>query len=198
MAQLSQKCKMAYMVRIQRCRDGAPCEPLGQGFWDGEKAAIKLLRWAVLSGNLRKKGRATLTRMIGAVCVSFCMTAASLSSAEDGTKVYDGPYSAIAAGNSSWEIVGRHHKIEDARKAASEACGNYSDDGEPCLAITAGPNEEYFVAASCDDVPYTASNAESCTEAISALKGKASRNGHKSCNILACEQGGGGWPFGRY
>lgn len=137
-------------------------------------------------------------RLLGAVCTGLFLAAMSPALAENKTMVYDGPYSAIAAGKGVWEIVGRHHKIDAARQAASEACGNNSEDEEPCLAITAGPNEDYFTAAICDDAPYTASHADNCTEAMSALRDIAARNGHKRCDILACEQGGGGWPFGRY
>lgn len=113
-------------------------------------------------------------------------------------EVYDGSYSAIAAGSTAWEIVGRHHTLEKAREAAIGACSKYAEDSEACSAVTAGPNEHYFVAATCDKHPYTHASKFSCNDAITNLNREAAREGRANCKVFNCEQGGGGWPHGRY
>jgi len=115
--------------------------------------------------------------------------------------INNGPFSAIAAGSNTWEIVGRHDTLDGARQAAIEACNRYADNIESaCYASTAKHNNFFFAAGNCGGAPYTSASEQNCTEAISLLKEKASRDGKNSeqCNIFACEQGGGPWPHGRY
>lgn len=106
------------------------------------------------------------------------------------TMPHDGPYAAIAANTKRAEIIANRHTTDDAKGAAATACGGPEEDAaDPCLAITAAPNDYYFAALTCGGFPYTGASKQSCKHAVQQAQKSARKNTKTKCLLLACGQG---------
>ncbi|HRN89908.1 hypothetical protein, partial [Hyphomicrobium sp.] len=82
------------------------------------------------------------------------------------------------------------HTTDDAKGAAATACGGPEEyAADPCVAMTAAPNDYYFAAIACGGLPYTAASKESCKHAVQQAQKLARKNTKAKCSLLTCGQG---------